>query len=73
MFPCLNTGNISVKWRVATRYCYPYFTEAQQGRMTAPGDTERGSGSLHSCSDVLPVKYLKTEVARHSEIQILKR
>lgn len=46
MFPYLNTGNISVKWRVATRYGYPHFTEAQQGRMTAPGDTERGSGSL---------------------------
>lgn len=54
------------------RYCYPYFTEAQEGRMTALGDTERGSGSLHSCSDVLPVKYLKTEVATHSEIQTLK-
>ena len=54
------------------RYGYPHFTETQQGRMTAPGDTERGSGSHHSCSDVLPVKYLKTEVARHLEIQILK-
>ena len=72
MFSYLNTGNISVKWRAEMRYGYPHFTETQQGRMTAPGDTERGSGSHHSCSDVLPVKYLKTEVARHLEIQILK-
>lgn len=45
--------------------------------MTVPAgsgvELRRGSGSFHSCLDVLSAKYLKIKIARHLEILILKQ